>query len=166
MCEPIAIAAAFAVTTAAQQYGQYQSAKAQVKAINEQNRIQADEIADAAGLELTERARAARRERGRSRAAASEAGINLGSGSFLAALQTSAINQSNDSGLILQNEKNQQRARDANYRSALSQIQVPTALSASLAIGASAAQGFYAGGASIAKGASKATGGGNVSAIR
>lgn len=156
MCEPVTAAwaastfltKAFIVgsvaSTALGQVGQYQSAKAQVRAINQQNEVQAREISKAAGQEMFERARAARRERGTARAAGSEAGVNLGSGSFLAALQNSAFNQYNDQGLIVQNEKSQQAARSANARSAMSSIQMPTALSSAFALGSSAAGSFYA----------------------
>jgi hypothetical protein len=145
MCAPAALAVMAAVGTAVSVVGQYQSAKAQVKAIDQQNEIQAQEIADAAGVEMTERARAARRERAAMRTRGAEAGINLGTGSFLDALQTSVLNQHYDQGLILRNESNQQRARDAQARSLMSRIQVPTALSGALAIGTSAVSGYTAG---------------------
>lgn len=159
MCEPTTLAVIAIASSAASVYGQYQSGKAQVKAINQQNEQQAQEIADAASQEMFERGRLARRERGQMRAAASEAGISLGSGSFLAALQASAFNQYNDSGLILQNEKNQQLARDARARSLMSQIQMPTALSAALQIGA-AGVSTYAGAKNAQTAASKTTAGG------
>src|SRR5262245_30042173 len=128
MCEPVTIgtlaisatqmaAIGTAVTvaaTAASVYGQHQSAKAQVAAIDMQNEQRAKEIATAAGIEMTERARAARRERGAMRAAGAESGISLDSGSFMAALQASAFNQYNDQGLISYNERNQQRGREAD----------------------------------------------------
>lgn len=146
MCFPIAAlglaagqTAMLAVTvaaTAASIYGQQQSAKAQARATGEQNEQQAEQIAQARGQELHERARAARRERAEMRANASEAGINLGSNSFLAALQTSAMNQYNDQGLILQNEKSQQAAREAQARSIQAGLRVPSGLSAALTLGA------------------------------
>lgn len=154
MCEPVtaawgamtfmqqALVVASVASSAASMYGQHESAKAQVAAINEQNETQADEIARQAGQEMFERTRAAHRERAQARAAGSEAGINLGSNSFLAALQTSAFNQYNDMGLVAQNEKAQQAARSAGARSAMSGIQMPTALSAAFTIGVSGATAF------------------------
>jgi len=158
MCEPVtimmgvslAIGAATAVT-------QYQNAKKQVKAIARQSEIQAQEIADQKGVELTERARAARRERGAMRAAASEAGINLGSNSFLAALQTSAINEVNDSGLIIANGRAQQQARVANTNSLFAQNPVPSAWMSALQIGASGVNGYYTGKAYERAGAESVT---------
>jgi len=160
MCEPTTIALIASTAIAGiSQYGQYQSAKAQVRAIDEQNEIQAQEISEAAGLEMTERARAARRERGAMRAAGAESGINLGSNSFLAGLQTSVLNQYNDQGLILRNESNQQRARDAQARSLTSRIQVPTALSAALNIGAAGLGAYGDATAARRAGEQSATGG-------
>lgn len=143
MCEPISATTAImiglsAATTAAGLYTQHQSAKKQVAAINEANEAQADEISKAAGKEMTERARAARRERGAMRAAASESGLNLASGSFMAALQTSAFNQYNDQGTVIQNERGQQRSRAARARSEMAGVQMPDYLSGALRIGASA----------------------------
>lgn len=158
MCDPISIGVGLALATSTVGViSQRKVAKAQEAAINEQNRIQAEEIADAAGQQLTERARAARRERGAMRAAASEAGINLGSGSFLAALQTSAINQYNDQGLIIHNERGQQRAREAQARSAMSSIEVPTFLGAALQIGAAGFGAYQRGKAAEKRGSDRAT---------
>lgn len=146
MCEPTTIMMGVSMAVAAVgAVGQHQSAKAQVRAIDQQNEIQAQEIAEATGVEMTERARAARRERGVMRAAGAESGINLGSNSFLAGLQNSVFNQYNDQGLILRNESNAQRARSAEANSLMARIQVPTALSSALSIGAAGAQGYYAG---------------------
>lgn len=169
MCIPVLVAAGISAatqvtaglaiaSTAASMYGQHQSAKAQVKATNQQNELQAKEIAQKAGQQISERARMARRERASARAAASEAGVNLGSGSFLAALQTSAMNQYSDAGLISQNEKGQQAARAAQASSVMSQIQVPTALGAALAIGTTGLSALTAGQQATNAGVNAATG--------
>jgi hypothetical protein len=136
-------------TTAASLYAQQQSGKAQAKAINQQNQQQADEIAQQAGVEMGERMRAARRERGDMRAAASESGINLNSNSFMSALQTSVMNESNDSGLIMRNETNKQAARSAETNSLMSRIQMPTAASAAFSLGTSAAGAYFGSGGII-----------------
>lgn len=129
--------------TAASVAAQRASAKKQEDALNAANAQQADEIAAAAGVELGERARAARRERASMRASASESGINLGSGSFLAALQTSISNQQNDMGLITENANNRQGARGAQAKSLMSQIQMPSAASAAFQIGAAGAGAYF-----------------------
>ena len=148
MCEPISATTAImiglsAATTAASLYTQHETAKKQVAAINQQNEVQADEIAKAAGRELTDRAREAIERRAVARAAASEAGLNLNSGSFMAVLQASAMNQYNDQGTIIQNERGQQRARAARARSEIAGVQTPDYLAGALRIGASA-YGTYA----------------------
>ena len=139
MCEPVtigaltltatqtAMAGLMIATAAASVYASNKQGKAQAQLIGRQNQVQADQIADAAGQQLTERSRAARRERAMMRASGAEAGINLGSGSFLAALSTSALNQTNDAGTILQNERNQQAARQANANSLQNQNRANTA---------------------------------------
>lgn len=95
--------------------------KRTVKALNAQNELRADEINQQAGQELNERSRAARKERAAARVAASEAGVNLGSGSFLALLQSSEVQQAQESGVILKNKDSAQKARQAEYTSQLSQ---------------------------------------------
>jgi hypothetical protein len=174
MCEPVTIGtlsltaaqsamagmvALTAVSTGASMYGQRQSAKAQVSAINQQNKVQAEEIARKSGLEMTERAREARRERATARVLAGEAGINLGSGSFLATLQASAMNQYNDMGLIVQNEKSQQAARAVNARSMMSSVQMPSWGEIALGTGLAAGQAYIGGKAMFDKGAAGAPGG-------
>ena len=147
MCEPTTImlgmAALSAVTTGVSMVGQRSQAKAQVRATNKANALQAEQISDQHGVELSERARAARRERGQARVLAGEAGINLGSGSFMAQLQGSAMNQYNDSGLILQNEKAQQGSRAAQANTLMSNILKPSGAEMALTIGANAVQSGY-----------------------
>ena len=77
---------------------------------------------------------------------AAESGINLGSNSFLAMLQNSEINQSIDSGLILKNESNMQRARQAETNSALAGITKKTGLGIALDATQAGIQGYIAGG--------------------
>lgn len=148
MCEPttlayIAIATA-TVGTAAGVISANQTANAQVKAINEANAIQSQQISEQAGQALSEEARAARRERAAQRAAASESGINLGSNSFLAALQASAINQFNNNGVILANEAGQQANRASQANSQLANISIDTFLSGGIKVAAAGAQSYMA----------------------
>ena len=121
MCDAVSIimVGLAVVGSVAQNRAANKAADRQAKAYAEQNDILMEEISDRQGNELNERARAARRERAAARVAASESGINLGSNSFLAMLQASEISESIDSGLILHNEKTQQRARRAQFKSNL-----------------------------------------------
>ena len=123
-----------------------EAADRQADAYNQQSAIRAEEISDQKGAELDERARAARRERAAARVSASESGINLGSNSFLAMLQTSEINQSIDSGLILKNEKIQQRARVAETNSLLAGITKKTGLGIALDATQAGVQGYFGAG--------------------
>ena len=134
MCEPVSIimAAVAIIGSVAQNRAANKAADRQTKALEHQNQLQADEISDAMGQELNERARAARKERAAARVSASEAGINLGSNSFLAMLQSSEIQQSIDSGLIVRNERNAQRGRQARHASNLAGIQKKTGLGIAL----------------------------------
>lgn len=118
------------------------AADRQTKALERQNQLVSDEISDSQGQELAERTRAARRERAAARVSSSESGINLGSNSFLAMLQTSEVNQSMDSGLILRNEANQQRGRQAQHASNLAGITKKTGLGLALD-GVTAGYGGY-----------------------
>lgn len=141
---PWVIAGIAAVGSIATNMAANKAADRQADAYEAQNRILQEEIADRTGNELNERARAARRERAAARVAASESGINLGSNSFLAMLQTSEINQAMDSGLIVRNEKTQQRARVAQHKSNLAGLTKKTGLGIALDA-TSAGAGAYMG---------------------
>lgn len=151
MCDPITlgIAAVMAVGSIANNIAGNKAADAQAKAINAQGEIRSEEIADAAGADLDERARAARRERAAARVAASESGISLGSNSFLAMLQASEIDQSIDSGLMLKNQRNQQRANTAEVKSSLAGIQKKTGLGIALDAGIAGVNGYQAAGGKL-----------------
>lgn len=151
MCDPLTlgIAAVMAVGSIATNVAANKAASAQAKAINEQGAIRSEEIADAAGADLDERARAARRERAAARVAASESGISLGSNSFLAMLQASEIDQSIDSGLILKNQRNQQRANTAEVKSSLAGVQRKTGLGMALDAGIAGISGYTAAGGKL-----------------
>ena len=134
MCEPVSIimAAVAIIGSVAANRAANKAAKAQAKAIGAQNQQRAQEIADAAGQQLDVQARAARKERAAARVSAAESGINLGSNSFLAMLQDSEVSQSINSGVIVKNAKNQQLARDAQYKTSLAGIQYKTGLGIAL----------------------------------
>lgn len=128
MCDVVSAVLAIVsiVGSVAQNRAANKAAGRQTAALERQNQLVADEISEAQGQELNDRAREARRQRAAARVSSSESGINLGSNSFLAMLQTSELNQSIDSGLILRNENNQQRARQAQHASNLASIQKKT----------------------------------------
>lgn len=148
MCDAVSIvmAAVAVIGSVAQNRAANKAAERQTRAIEHQNQIQADQISQAQGQELDERARAARRERAAARVSASEAGINLGSNSFLAMLQTSELNQSIDSGLIVRNNENRQEARQAKTNSLLAGINKKTGLGIALDAASSGVQAYYGSG--------------------
>lgn len=145
MCNPMALAAVMMVAEGTRQYGQYKTGKAQAAALNKQNAARAEEIRDAASVELGERARAARRERARLMAAGSESGFQTSGGSFEALMMNSLFQQGFDQGLILENERTQQEAREAHAQSLMSQIQLPSFGSAALQIAGAGVQGYALG---------------------
>jgi hypothetical protein len=151
MCDPVSltIAAVMAVGSIAGNIAGNRAADAQEDAINAQGEIRSEEIADATGADIDERARAARRERAAARVAASESGISLGSNSFLAMLQASEIDQSIDSGLMLKNQRNQQRANTAEVKSSLAGIQKKTGLGIALDAGIAGVSGYKAAGGKL-----------------
>lgn len=131
-------------STAASLYAQSRQASAQAKAIRAQSQEQANEIARSAGERDSQAAQEARMARAQAAVAASGAGINLGSNSFLASLQTTSMNQFNEKGLILENETAQQGARIAETNSELAtKASGPTALGALADVGIAGA-GAYA----------------------
>lgn len=124
----IVMAVVAVVSSIASNMSKNKAAQKQADALNKQGEIRSEEIADAAGAKLDERARAARQERAAARVAASESGIGLGSNSFLAMLQASELDQSADSGLIIKDHRNQQRANTAAVQSSMSGLQLKSKL--------------------------------------
>lgn len=151
MCEPVStttlVLSAISIASAtAGVVSQQLSATAQVKGINRSNKLQAEESAKAAGQQLSEEARAARRERAAARAAASESGINLDSGSFLSSLATSSINQSINEGVIRDNTDSRNAARNAEASARASGLGT-NPFAAALTIGAAGARTYATGAA-------------------
>lgn len=143
MCEPVSATTAVLMGLSAVGTGlTIANQNAQVKAINQQNELQAKEISVAKGKELTENAQRAIQERAAMRAAAAESGVNLQSGSFLSALQTSAIQEGNNAGTIFYNHKVEQRARQAQAKSAVAATGATNLAGNILRIGTSAASAY------------------------
>lgn len=143
---PWIVAGLMAVQTVVTMRAENRAAREAANNLAIQNANQQEEIADQAGNEINERARAARRERAAARVSASEAGINLGSNSFLAMLQASEISESIDSGLILRGEKLRQRSRESQYRANLSQLTRHTGLGIATGAVVAGVQGYFGAG--------------------
>lgn len=148
MCDvgSIIYAAVAVIGMYAQDRSQAVSADRTARAMRVQNQKRADQISDQQGQAIDERARAARRERAAARVAASEGGINLGSNSFLAMLQSSEINQSIGAGLIMHNTNNLQDARQADYATNLSQLVSKTNLGIAVDMAGAGLQAYSASG--------------------
>lgn len=152
MCDPtgisetalVEIAVGASVATAAVGYvAAKQNATNQQKAIDQQADTRATQVADAAAQQESAAAMNARQARSQSIVAAGESGINLGSNSFIASLQTTTQNQYENEGLIMENEKNQQNADTAETQSLLdTKANSPTFLGGALNVALSGADAY------------------------
>lgn len=153
MCNPLALGIVMAAGAAAQSYSQYSAGKAQASYLKEQYEAQQDQLDAQASAEANEAARKARRERARIAVAAGEAGVS--GNSFEAQLHNSLFQQQNQLALVNYNQTQAKAASQDQLNSALSGIQMPTALGAALQIGTAFASGYAVGG-EIGAGASGA----------
>lgn len=143
MCDPVTLTVMAVATTAAGLYTQAKSADAQEDAIREQLASTEEEIVDSEAAEINDRMRAARKEQGRIKVAAGEAGLQLG-GSVEMLLKDSLMQASLSNERTMQNGDRQVRAARSEANSMLSRIQKPTVLGAGLQL-VSAGASTYAG---------------------
>lgn len=143
MCDPITAAVVVGVTsvigTGATLIQQASVASAQRQAINQQAEVVSEENRKAASAEIFDRMRAARREQGRIRVAAGEAGLGLSSGSVGQLLMDSAMQSELSTQRSLANRESRDAANSAEAASMLSRVQGPTLASAGIQIASSAA---------------------------
>lgn len=155
MCEPVSLAIAAGVTamasTAYSISAQANMAKAQNAAISQQLDVTNEEARRKASSEIFDTMRAARREQGRVRAAAGEAGLAL-TGSVDGLLMDSAMQAELNNGRSIANQESRTAANTAEATSMYSQVQNTNALGAGLQI-ASTGLNSWSGiqGAKIAK---------------
>lgn len=159
MCEPVTLMAAFAVaTTAMTAVASSQSAAANEKSIDNESIIRGQQISQQAGQQENIAAMQARQQRAAGIAAASGAGINLNSNSFMASMQTTTMNQANENGLILENEKNNVQANTAETQSLLnSKASSPNFLGASLNMALAGSDAYMSGKTQYTLGSNKPT---------
>lgn len=150
MCEVTTIALVVgAVMAAGAIYQDIETNKANrryEKALQKQADQRSEEVRDQASVEMNERARAVRRARAAARASASEAGINLDSGSFLAQLQSFDAQQDLDAGIITKNQSNRLKAGNVEHGVALSRISYKSGLGIALDGATAGVQGYYGAG--------------------
>jgi hypothetical protein len=147
-----------AMTAAASTVAASQQARAQAATIQAQSQLRANQTRAVAGQQMEQAAMKARQQEAQSLAAASGAGINVGSNSFMASMQTTNMNQANESGLILENEQNQQQANVAETQSLLnSEASSPSAVGGMVDVGLAGAGGYMQGTYAYSQGANKPT---------
>lgn len=145
MCEPVSIMIALSVaTTAASIVGEVKAAKKQEAAIREQLAESITQVDDKAVGELNDRQRAARREQGRMKVAAGEAGLQLG-GSIDLLLKDSLMQSGLSAERTTGNRENELKNVTAEANSALSRVETPTLLGAGLRLASAGAQGYASG---------------------
>jgi hypothetical protein len=146
MCDPVSASIALAVVStvgaAGSAIAQAKSAKAQTKAIRAQQELVNEENRDAASAELFDQMRNARREQGRIRTAAGEAGLGLNGGSIEGLLFDSAMQMELQGSRTIANMESRNAANNAEAESMLSQVQSPTLLGAGLQVAGAAASGW------------------------
>lgn len=148
MCLPLAAVAAIAAVagTGMSLIAQSQAAKAQTKAIKAQNETAQEESRRKASGEMFDAMRATRREQGRIRAAAGEAGLSTTSGNVEALLVDSAMQGGLTQERVLANHESRTNNINAETASQLSRIQKPTALGAGLQLALSATNAYIGAG--------------------
>lgn len=114
----VAVSASVA-TTVASMAAQMQEARANASMIQGQEQLRQNQIAEQAGNAESVAAKEARAAQAQSIVAAGAAGVNLGSNSFLASVQTTAMNASQTEGMIQEDERNSESASIASADSEL-----------------------------------------------
>lgn len=130
-------------TAAAGAVAQTKTANRQTDAINRQRTVVREETRQQATSEIFDRMRAGRREQGKIRAAAGQAGLSMSSGGSIEnLLLDSAMQMEMANDRTIANMESRHRANEAEADSMLSRIQKPTALGAGLQIASAAASGW------------------------
>jgi hypothetical protein len=146
MCDPVTASIVAGVTlvasTAVGVVQQNKSAKIQERAIRDQLAVSKDEARAEATSELFDNMRAARREAGRTRAQAGEAGLSLTSGSVEALLMDSAMQSEMKNDRTLANMESRHNSNVAEANSMMSRIQHDNWLTGGLKIAAAGAEAY------------------------
>jgi hypothetical protein len=152
------MAAVAVTTTAVGVVQQIQTAKAQNAAIQNAYAVQTEQIRQNETSDINDRLRAARKEQGRIKVAAGEAGLQL-SGSVAGLLRDSTMQTALYDERIRANADNRVAGAGAEATSQFSQVQEPTALGAGLQIAGAAVKGYYTGSGIMASRSAAARGG-------
>lgn len=146
MCDPVtaALGVVSVASTIGGQIAASKSAKAQERAIRSQQKLVREETRRKATNELFDQMREMRRQQGKIRSAAGEAGLGLHSGAVEGLLFDTAMQKELQGDRTLANMESRHAANTADAASMLSQIQKPTLLGAGLQVGASALSAYSA----------------------
>lgn len=146
MCDPvtasIVVGVTMVATTAASIVTQNQQAKVQERAIKDQLKVSNEEDRAVATGEMFDNMRAARREAGKTRAAAGEAGLSLDSGSVENLLMDSAMQSELKNDRTLANLESRHNAHVAEANSMMSKIQHDNWLTGGLKLAAAGASAY------------------------
>lgn len=122
------VAAVAAAAAVAEDVSANKAAKKQTKILQDQADLRAEQLSDQASQEMNARAAELRKATASARASASGAGINLGSGSFLAQLQSFDQQLDEAQGLQTKNLDDSIKANASQLNVSLSQITMKTGL--------------------------------------
>ncbi|WP_406853358.1 hypothetical protein WEU32_06890 [Brevundimonas sp. BH3] len=131
-------------STAMTMVSEYQSAKHQMAAIDQQLAQAQKQVETSRVAELNDRQRVARKEAARVKVAAGQQGLNI-TGSVTSMLNDSLMQNQLAKERINLNAENEEGAAIAEANSMYSRVERPTALGAALKLGMSGAQGYYSG---------------------
>ncbi len=148
---PVLIGAAMAVSSVAANQAANRAANATEKQLKQQANNRANQLSDQASAEINERAKAIRQAAASARASASGAGINLGSNSFLAQLQSFDAQLDEAQGLQTKNLNNSIKANSDSLNVSLSQITHKTGLGIAVDAGIAGVSGYMAAGGKFTK---------------
>lgn len=145
MCEPVTIMTTLAIaSTAASLITEHKAAKTQNRAIAEAYTAQQKEITQTQTAEINERQRQARKEQGKIRVAAGQAGLQFG-GSVQALLTDSAMQSSLFNERVSLNADTRRDAATREANSMYSKVEAPSILGAGLRLASAGANAFYSG---------------------
>jgi hypothetical protein len=130
-------------STAASMTAQTEEASRNAALIQGQETLQQNQISQQAGHAESDAAQEARAAQATSIAAAGAAGINIGSNSFVASLQTTAMNASTQEQAITESEQNSEQGSEAQANTQLAtSASSPTFMGAGLNVALSGASAY------------------------
>lgn len=161
MCDPVTavVVGVAALTSVGNSLSQRASVKAQAKNLSNQAQAASDEATREASAEMFDNMRAARREAGKTRAAAGEAGLSLESGSVEDLLMDSAMQSELKNDRTLANLESRNKQINNELQAKASQLSMPTTLGMLWNANMAAGQAFLGSPAGVKIGSQTGAGG-------